>query len=383
LIDDEMVVKLCDFGWCSDASDTQRNVLCGTYEYMAPEVLARTRYSEKLDIWSLGVLAFELLHKYTPFKAPTVEGISKNIQTGVYSIDSGVSKHFRDFIISTLDFNPYHRPSAKQLLAHPLFTSIAPLYVSDAPKLKRMNPTDSMHEAFNNNDINFSLLGQYRGAPNFKNEDLDSTFAKNLGGRAKEESAKKGPEALDLTKYNPDPFEVDFEDRKQLTLDNLDDYFEFDIDLGQVFRGMKTGGEQVIGFFGNQIENLYNSMKTDRESLKCVGQKPEKPSIKDRQKDSYLSKSDGSGPQNIQISKAQPPPEEEGGFFDSIKEFFGFSKEQELLKEKLKQQQIEKDLKRKGREIEKFLAEKSGAGQGTQGTHEREFYLATKKNSGA
>src|SRR3990167_6877221 len=59
--------KICDFGWCSPPSDRSEERRVGTYEYMAPEVVSQKNYSTKIDMWSLGVLAFELLHGTTPF----------------------------------------------------------------------------------------------------------------------------------------------------------------------------------------------------------------------------------------------------------------------------------------------------------------------------
>lgn len=59
-------VKLADFGW-SNKIETMRNTYCGTPDYLAPEMILRSTHNEKLDVWSLGVLTFELLTGYAPF----------------------------------------------------------------------------------------------------------------------------------------------------------------------------------------------------------------------------------------------------------------------------------------------------------------------------
>ena len=68
LIDECNNVKLCDFGWCVKLDDQPRNTFCGTYEYMAPEVVKEDPYSKAIDVWSLGVLLYEILHGYSPFR---------------------------------------------------------------------------------------------------------------------------------------------------------------------------------------------------------------------------------------------------------------------------------------------------------------------------
>ena len=124
LIDKDHKIKLCDFGWCSDARDNKRNILCGTYEYMAPEVVKSQYYGCKVDIWSLGVVAFELIHKHSPFKSPDREVLLSNITRGNYYIDSSVTEIYSSFIRSCLEVNPINRSSASELLQHPIFDDV-------------------------------------------------------------------------------------------------------------------------------------------------------------------------------------------------------------------------------------------------------------------
>lgn len=69
LIDHRGYIKLADFGLAKEnVKDTHgASTLCGTAEYLAPEVLSGTPYGKCWDFWSLGCMIFELLESRPPF----------------------------------------------------------------------------------------------------------------------------------------------------------------------------------------------------------------------------------------------------------------------------------------------------------------------------
>ena len=70
VLDENENCKLCDFGWSIILNDnSKRNTFCGTLEYMAPEIINNEGYEKSIDIWSLGILLYEMIHGYCPFNS--------------------------------------------------------------------------------------------------------------------------------------------------------------------------------------------------------------------------------------------------------------------------------------------------------------------------
>lgn len=108
------IVQLCDFGSCRDVNDEERRTFCGTYEYMAPEMVQDQPYSFGIDVWALGILLYELTHGYSPFRAQSKkvnpnkeewEEIFKNIVKYNFTIDKPLSKNLCDLITSKESLN--------------------------------------------------------------------------------------------------------------------------------------------------------------------------------------------------------------------------------------------------------------------------------------
>ncbi len=75
LLDENDNIKLCDFGFCVSLNEGERKTFCGKFEYIAPEMIKEQPYNQNIDIWSLGVILYEMLHGYSPFK---YENFNKN-----------------------------------------------------------------------------------------------------------------------------------------------------------------------------------------------------------------------------------------------------------------------------------------------------------------
>jgi serine/threonine protein kinase len=128
LLDKNLDVKLCDFGWCVSVEKGERTTFCGTYEYMAPEMVNDELYDTGIDIWSLGVLLYEMIHGYSPFRAHNNQAqdpksaqveIFLNIKNNKYTIDKQISEECTDLIAKLLTTDTKKRIKIGDIFTHP------------------------------------------------------------------------------------------------------------------------------------------------------------------------------------------------------------------------------------------------------------------------
>jgi len=127
-------IKLCDFGWSTQrAKNETMRTFCGTYEYMAPELLKKKPYDYTVDIWGLGILLFELMHGHSPYRAKKINDIYDNIMNKKIKFSSRLSDSVKDLVQSILNVNPKERISLEDILEHPWVKKYSKL-----SKLKQM-----------------------------------------------------------------------------------------------------------------------------------------------------------------------------------------------------------------------------------------------------
>ncbi|RMY50478.1 hypothetical protein D0865_06885 [Hortaea werneckii] len=115
-------VKISDFGWSVHAPNNRRNTMCGTLDYLPPEMIKPGReenwYSEKVDLWSLGVLTYEFLTGEAPFEDTPVM-TQRRIARGEMTIPKFLSDEARDLIKRLLVLDPEKRLSLDEVERHP------------------------------------------------------------------------------------------------------------------------------------------------------------------------------------------------------------------------------------------------------------------------
>lgn len=121
------LVQIADYGYArvypSCVHSNVAHSMCGSPNYMAPEVWLRQPYSCKADMWSLGVVAYELITRRLPFPSTDVPELRKEIVSGVFSdvrvYRPDVSPEFAALVMRLLTVDPTMRYSAAEFLSCP------------------------------------------------------------------------------------------------------------------------------------------------------------------------------------------------------------------------------------------------------------------------
>eukprot|EP01060_Flectonema_neradi_P020013 TRINITY_DN27529_c0_g1_i1.p1 TRINITY_DN27529_c0_g1~~TRINITY_DN27529_c0_g1_i1.p1 ORF type:complete len:307 (+),score=60.66 TRINITY_DN27529_c0_g1_i1:37-957(+) len=123
LLDTNNTIFIADFGFSRLLNNQQLlNTVCGTPNYMAPEVLKEKGYDgKKADIWSAGVILYAMLAGYLPFDDPNMNVLCDKIEAGEYRMSRKFSPNAADFIKRMLTVDPDKRITLEQMIEHPFF----------------------------------------------------------------------------------------------------------------------------------------------------------------------------------------------------------------------------------------------------------------------
>lgn len=139
--------KLADFGWAihAPAPHHKRHTLCGTPEYLAPELVANQEHDHRIDVWALGVLTFEFLFGHTPFACDNEADMYRAISEASFTFpeDTTVTDDAMDLVARLLVKDPEDRLAISDVLHHPWLREFtekpAPRRESIADGLRRVS----------------------------------------------------------------------------------------------------------------------------------------------------------------------------------------------------------------------------------------------------
>lgn len=138
--------KIGDFGFSNDNNLMQTQL--GTPLFMAPEIIesSNDQYNNKVDVWALGVLLFNMLTKTYPFIDNRLMTLYKKISKDKFKIEEKYEgewdSNLKNLFIKCFEKKPENRLSIEEFLNHKVFSKIKPKYnkiINDIHMSVRMN----------------------------------------------------------------------------------------------------------------------------------------------------------------------------------------------------------------------------------------------------
>ena len=212
LINSNFRAKLTDFGWSTYIQPGYiRNSLCGTPIYMAPEMINRSGHDENVDIWSIGVLLFELLTGDQAWAGEDFETVKYNIMNLRISWPENMNTFAADLISKILKANPKERMPLKEMLNHPFFTQ----YFANPTNVLKI-PDNKKYKVFIMSKDDPFIWNYLENEGNYEQEQLKSnsilnnsyetvTYENNGGNNLYEKFNKQETKFVKVQKLNEEP----------------------------------------------------------------------------------------------------------------------------------------------------------------------------------
>lgn len=123
-LNDKLNVKIGDFGLATRITfdGERKKTLCGTPNYIAPEILNKKGHSFEVDIWSIGCVMFTLLAGQPPFETKTLKDTYSKIRKCDYQLPRTLKKSAAQMIMDMLQSDPAKRPSVHKCAQYDFMT---------------------------------------------------------------------------------------------------------------------------------------------------------------------------------------------------------------------------------------------------------------------
>jgi serine/threonine protein kinase len=115
-------LKIADFGWAVQTPSLRRTTLCGTLDYLPPEMIEGKDHDMMVDVWSLGVMLYEFLVGVPPFEEEVQKKTCYRISRVDIRFPPHVKQSARDLISRFLQHEPSHRIPLSDVRHHPWIT---------------------------------------------------------------------------------------------------------------------------------------------------------------------------------------------------------------------------------------------------------------------
>ncbi|XP_077980864.1 serine/threonine-protein kinase PLK1-like isoform X2 [Glandiceps talaboti] len=124
LLSDSLEIKLADFGLATrlEFDGDRKRTICGTPNYIAPEVLEKIGHSYEADIWAIGCIMYTMLVGKPPFEGTTLKETYLKVRTNKYNLPSSLHSSAKDLLKQLFTSKPEDRPALEEIMQHEFFT---------------------------------------------------------------------------------------------------------------------------------------------------------------------------------------------------------------------------------------------------------------------
>lgn len=164
LLTRNMQVKIADFGLATQLTrpDEKHLTLCGTPNFISPEVASRNLHGLEADVWGLGCLLYTLLVGTPPFEDHAVRSTLNRVVSANYTLPNFLSSEVRDLINSLLQKNPKDRIKLDLILEHPFIKRYESISHSSS---SRFTQDSGIHTMSSRRDSAFSDSALQKSCP--------------------------------------------------------------------------------------------------------------------------------------------------------------------------------------------------------------------------
>ena len=137
-------IKLADFGWSIHTPSARRVTLCGTLDYLPPEMVEGREHDERVDVWALGILLYEFLVGSPPFESQTHAATYRRISNVDLRFPRGVQEDAQDLIRKLLVKDPAKRMLLANIPNHPWIKRTLSAKIKKTPSSQQKIPGSRM-----------------------------------------------------------------------------------------------------------------------------------------------------------------------------------------------------------------------------------------------
>tara|TARA_B100000768_G_C11269367_1_gene372645 strand:- start:827 stop:2182 length:1356 start_codon:yes stop_codon:yes gene_type:complete len=153
-------IKITDFGFARYFEEnTILNTICGSPLYMAPEIVKNRKYDLKSDLWSVGVILYEMLVGRQPYRGKNIFDLVKNIEKKSIILPSNIilTDECKDLLFKLLKKNPIERIKWEDFFSHKWIKNIVKEREDMLMEISTFNSFSEMNDLIKNNSESFFL----------------------------------------------------------------------------------------------------------------------------------------------------------------------------------------------------------------------------------